>query len=93
MTALYAIVLVLGIAALLLWIAASAVAITVDGWSRFDPEERFGAAGRIGTAVLTGFGLAGMSATFAGWETLVALIAALGGAALAGGAARLLGPR
>ncbi len=48
---------------------------------RWDPEARLGRSGRLAVAVLTGFGLGGMSATFAGWATGLALVAALAGAA------------
>ena len=93
MTALYAIVLALGVVALLSWIAATSVAATVEGWEGVDPERRFGARGRLAVASLMGFGLAGMSATFTGWSTGVSAISAIAGAVIAAVAARFLGPQ
>jgi hypothetical protein len=92
MTAVYAIVLVLGFVGLLVWIARSAVADTVEGWERVDPEVRFGVRGRLTVAGTFGFGLAGMSATFAGWPVAGALAAAIGGVAFAVGIAVRYGP-
>jgi len=92
MTALYAIVLVLGVVALLVWIARTAVADTVAGWERVDPELRFGVRGRLAVAGAVGFGLAGLSATFAGWPPVGALAAAIGGVAFAAAVAMRYGP-
>jgi len=78
-TALYAIVLGFGFVSMLVWVARAAIADTVDGWEAVDPEVRFGARGRYVVAGALGFGLAGMSATFAGWPALGAVAAALGG--------------
>ena len=80
MTPAYAITLVAGVVLLLLWIAALAVSEIVAGWERVDPEARFGRGGRFVVAGLTGFGLAGMSSTYAGWPDAAALAAAVAGA-------------
>ena len=80
---LYAIALAAGFVMLLLWIAGAAVGAWVEGWEFADPERRFGARGRKVVAGAIGFGMAGMSATFAGWHPIFAIIAAiLGGVAL-----------
>jgi hypothetical protein len=81
MTAAYAIALVLGIIAILAWIAAVAVAETVSGWEHIDPDRRFGARGRATIGGLSGLGLAGMSATYGGWHDVAAFVAAVAGAA------------
>lgn len=79
----YAITLALGSIALLVWIVGVAVGARVDGWEFADPERRFGESGRSALAAVVGFGMGGMSATFAGWNPALAAAAALvGGAAL-----------
>lgn len=90
MTAVYAVTLVVGIVLLLTWVAAVAVAETVPGWAHVDPDARYGRRGRLVVAGLTGFGLGGMSATFAGWPVVAALAAAAGGVVLVGTAALYL---
>lgn len=80
MTSLFAISLTIGILALGAWIAFAAVAGSVQGWERFDPEAAFGRSGRMGLAALTGFGMAGLSASYAGWSDAPTIIAAIGGA-------------
>ena len=92
MTTVYAIVLVAGIVGLLAWVAMTAIADTVEGWTRVDPETRFGARGRFGLAAALGFGLAGMSATFAGWSAALAFAAAVAGAAVSTVIAYRYGP-
>ena len=81
MVAVYAIVLVVGVTALIAWIFTHAFAENSET-SRFDPEERFGIAGRRVVAALVGFGMAGMSAEFSprdlGWQ--LALVLAIAGA-------------
>ena len=69
--------------ALLSWIVAVFVADSVDGWEGFDLERRYGANGRRAVAAVLGFGMAGLSASYAGWNTSVALAAAAAGAAVA----------
>jgi hypothetical protein len=92
MTPVYAVVLIAGFVALLGWVALTAVGATVDGWNRADPETRFGPRGRFGIAGALGFGLAGMSATFAGWAGLWSFVAAIGGALFAVAVAARYGP-
>ncbi len=87
MTAVYAIALVSGVLSLLVWVASVAVAEMVAGWDHVDPDRRFGRRGRLTVAGLAGFGLGGMSATFAGWPAAAALAGAVGGAVLVGAAA------
>lgn len=80
MVKIYAVVLVLGIAALLTWIGTHVLAQGAER-DRFDPEERFGIAGRRLVAGAMGFSLAGMSAEFSprGLTWPVALILAIVG--------------
>ena len=72
-----------GSIALLGWIAAAAVAGSVDGWEGVDPDTRFGVRGRRLVAATFGSGMAGLSAAYAGWPMVVATVAALVGAAVA----------
>jgi len=76
----FALALSAGILMLLAWIAGVGIGTWVDGWEFADPERRFGAPGRSIVAGAIGFGMAGMSATFAGWHPIVATIAAILGA-------------
>ena len=92
MVPIYAVATVVGLVALLGWIGLTVFAATVAGSERRDPEQRFGSTGRLAVAAVFGFGLAGMSASYAGWTWLAALAAALGGAVGAGLVARYLGP-
>lgn len=80
MTALYSVALVVGALAFLVWVAATAVANTVAGWEGIDPEARFGMIGRSVVAGIVGFGMAGMSASFGGWTSVLAFLAAVAGA-------------
>jgi len=80
MTALFGTILLVGVLGLLVWVAATGVAHSVDGWEGVDPETRFGRAGRSVLAALLGFGMAGMSASYADWSPILALIGALAGA-------------
>lgn len=85
MTALFAIPLLIGIVLMLAWIAATAVAGTVEGWDIVDPEFRFGRTGRFVLGGTIGFGMAGISALYAGWPSSLAFVAGLvGGAGLIG---------
>lgn len=81
MTALFGIPLLFGLTLLLVWLAATAVAGTVEGWQHVDPEHRFGRRGRFALAGLIGFGMAGLSALYAGWPELLAIGAGLAGTA------------
>lgn len=84
MVKVYAVVLVVGIVALLGWIMARAFAVNIDRPS-LDPEARFGIPGRRVVAALVGFGMAGMSAEFSPRDLTwpVALVLAVAGAAAA----------
>ncbi|MDK1009625.1 MAG: hypothetical protein QGM46_01730 [Actinomycetota bacterium] len=80
MTALFGIPLLVGFLFMLAWIAATAVAATVDGWQGVDPERRFGKAGRFSLAALIGFGMAGISSLYGGWPLALTVVAGGGGA-------------
>lgn len=80
MTAVYAIALAVGLFALVAWIAMSAVAESVDGWDRFDPQSVVGDRGRLVIAGAIGLGMGGLSASYAGWSTGVAAVASILGA-------------
>ncbi|MGF1668069.1 MAG: hypothetical protein ACFCVC_17555 [Acidimicrobiia bacterium] len=85
MTAVYAIVLVVGCLALIGWIVAHSFAESTGRPDR-DPERRFGVGGRRLAGGLVGFGMAGMSAEFASIEIsapLAAMAAVTGAAAAA----------
>ena len=84
MRAVFGFALGLGLVAVLGWIAALAVATSVDGWERVDPDARFGVTGRRVVAGLLGFGMAGLSAAYAGQPMALATVAALAGAVLGG---------
>ena len=79
MTAAFAVALVVGFLALIAWVSMSIVAANVTGWERFDPDRRLGPWGRRGIAGLIGFGMAGLSATYAGWPTVAVIGAAVAG--------------
>ncbi len=83
MRGLFGLALGIGSLALLAWIAASAVASSVECWDGVDPDLRFGLGGRRVVAAVFGFGMAGLSAAFAGWPMAVATIAAVAGAMVA----------
>ena len=88
MRAVFAIALGVGFFGLLGWIVASAVASSVDGWERIEPDERLGINGRTAVAGVFGFGMAGLSAAYAGWPAAAAAGAAIVGAIAAGAIAR-----
>jgi len=92
MVPIYALATTIGVVALLAWIGLTVFANTVAGSEERDPERRFGPTGRLVVAAVFGFGMAGMSASFAGWSWPAALAAALAGAIGAGLVARYLGP-
>ena len=87
----YAISVVLGAVGVLVWIFLGVTSSSVKGKADLDPEERFGTIGRSVVAAVVGFGLGGMSASFAGWSTFLALLGAVAGAVLMTAAARYLG--
>ena len=91
MIALYAICTVLGVLALLGWITLGIASGAWEGKEHLDPEERFGEAGRSAVAAVLGLGLGGMSASFAGWNTGLALLGAIVGAVVAVVVGRYLG--
>ena len=85
MTALFGISLLIGFILMIVWIAATAVAGTVEGWEGVDPDLRYGRTGRFIVAGTIGFGMAGLSTLYAGWPTLfVASGSVLGAAGLIG---------
>ena len=83
MVRVYAVVLVVGLIALVGWILAHSVYSGSDR-ERLDPEQRFGIPGRRVVAGLIGFSMAGLSAEFSprdiSWP--VALVLAVIGAAV-----------
>ena len=82
MRAVFAFALGFGFVALLSWIAATAVATSVDGWEKVDPDARFGLTGRRVVAAVLGFGMAGLSAAYAGQPMALATVAAVAGAVI-----------
>lgn len=91
MVAVYAVCTVLGVIGIIGWITLGMASSAWEGKSHLDPEERFGSAGQFVVAGVAGFGLAGMSASFAGWNAGLALVGAVAGAAFAVVSARYLG--
>ncbi len=91
MIAIYAICTILGVVALVGWVALGMAASAGEAKDRLDPEIRFGERGRMVVAAVLGFGFAGMSASFAGWNSGVTMVAALAGGGIAVLAARYLG--
>ncbi len=87
----YAVAVVLGVVALLAWLVMGLAATSVDGKEAWDPEVRFGIPGRQVVAGVLGFGLGGMSASFAGWASWLAALGAVGGVALGLLSVRYLG--
>ena len=92
MTTLFVAALAVGGLGILAWVVMTAVASSTDG-ATTDPEQRWGTPGRLIIAALFGAGLAGLSATYAGWSAPLSLVASLlGGGALAW-LSTLLGPQ
>jgi hypothetical protein len=89
--AVYAISVVLGFLGIISWVFLGLTASAVAGKSALDPEEKFGERGRVTVAATLGFGLGGMSASFAGWGTTLSVVGAIAGATLAVVSARYLG--
>lgn len=85
MVKVYAVVLVVGLIALLAWVLAHAVFVGSER-AGLDPETRFGIPGRRIVAGSIGFSMAGLSAEFSprdiSWP-LALLLAAIGAAVLA----------
>lgn len=63
MVKIYAVSLVVGVVALVVWVMAKAFSENIERPS-FDPELRFGLVGRRMVAALVGLGMAGLSAEF-----------------------------
>ena len=80
MTALFGIPLLIGLLLMIVWVAATAVAATVEGWENVDPEHRYGRTGRFVLAGIIGFGMAGISTLYAGAPHLLAVGAGVVGA-------------
>ena len=91
MTAVYAIATVGGLAGLIAWSLARGIRAEGEA-AHFDPESRFGVTGRAVVAGMTGFGMAGMSSTFGGWPTGLAVVAALSGGVVLAYMSRYFGP-
>lgn len=85
MVKVYAVVLTVGVLALIAWIFVSYLAANAESFQRLDPETRWGKGGRRVVAGLVGFGMAGLSAEFSprsiSWP--VALVLAVLGAGAA----------
>jgi len=79
MTALFGIPLLIGLAVMGAWVAATAIAATVEGWEHVDPERRFGRGGRFVLAGLIGFGMAGISTLYAGWPQTFVIVGGVAG--------------
>lgn len=81
----YAVVLVVGVVALIAWIFATVLAGNLSR-PRLDPEQRWGVPGRRAVAGAVGFGMAGMSAEYSplGIEWPLALVLAVAGGVAAG---------
>ncbi len=105
MTTLYAAALVVGGLGVVLWVVLTVLASrdssdpdtsASDAVSPSDsaagPEVRWGASARVIIAGLFGFGMAGISASYAGWSDSLALAMAVVGGAGLGGVAYWLGP-
>ena len=92
MTALFAIPLVVGIVLLLAWIGLASASAMVPAWEGRDPEQRFGSRGRMVVGGIVGFGMAGISALYAGSADWVAVVAAVAGAGAMVFAATAFGP-
>ena len=85
---LYAIAALAGACALISWLVWQTLAERQDA-ARSGPDDRFGMRGRSVVAGVLGFGLGGMSASYAGWGA-VAIAGALAGAAFLIAAMRVL---
>ena len=91
MVAIYAIATVLGLIGIFAWVAMGMVADAVPGKDAWEPEARFGPTGRSVVSGVAGFGLGGMSASYAGASTPLAIVGAVIGAVAIAVAARYLG--
>ena len=91
LVAIYAVSTVLGALAVAGWVSLGIAANAWHGREDLDPETRWGRTGRMTVAATLGFGLGGMSASFAGWNSFLAFAAALSGAAIGVASAHFLG--
>ncbi|MCZ7532915.1 MAG: hypothetical protein M5U23_05860 [Acidimicrobiia bacterium] len=83
MTALYGIILLIGLALMLVWLVLTAIASGVEGWDGVDPERRWGITGRSVVAGLIGFGMAGISVLYTTAPEVLSIAGAVvGGIAL-----------
>ncbi len=90
MVVLYSVVLFAGVFAVGGWLVAGTLAANPDSRVR-DPAVRFGSRGRDVANALLGFGLGGMSSSYAGWPVVPTVVAAIGGAAFLVASTRLIG--
>ncbi len=91
MVAIYAICTVFGVIAVLAWVTLGIAAAAWNGKEHLDPEDRFGEIGRTVVSAVLGFGLGGMSASFGGWNTGLAVLGAAAGSVVAVAIGRYLG--
>lgn len=92
MTTLFAAALAVGGIGIIAWIVVTAASSTEEGTTRADPEGRWGRTARVLVAGVFGFGMAGLSATYAGWDVAASAVAALAGGAGLAWVSVLLGP-
>ena len=92
MTAVYAIAIVVGLVGIIAWVVFGVVGTSGAAPSSLDPEQRFGSRGRGVLGSVTGFGMAGISATYAGWNAVIAFAAAIVGGFVIGAVVMRLGP-
>lgn len=91
MIAIYAGCIVLGVIGILGWLTLGLLSTSLRDKEHWEPEARFGSVGRLLIAGITGLGMAGMSASFGGWNTALSLVAALAGTGAAIALALYLG--
>ncbi len=77
----YWLTLAVGFVALIVWVFLRGMA-DADVWVRLDPEARLPQA-KLVVAGLVGFGIAGLSSSYGGWNGLASGAAAIAGAAVA----------
>ena len=77
----YWLTLAVGFVALIVWVFLRGMA-DADAWVHLDPEVRFPQA-KLVVAGLVGFGIAGLSSAYGGWNGVASGAAAIAGAAAA----------
>ena len=82
----YWIAFAVGLTALIVWIFMRGLA-HAEVLVRFDPEQRVPNL-KLAVAGLLGFGMAGLSSSYAGWEPALTIVGALAGAVAAAGYAK-----